>query len=70
MFAPFRDGAPVRVFQAYVPPAAAAILTLTPATCHWPLGECEGDGFRFCGEPRRRGSYCAHHARLARRRSR
>ena len=62
-----RDREPVRVFRAYVPPAALALLTLDAQACHWPLGDIEADGFRFCPARRSTGSYCTAHARLARR---
>lgn len=62
-----RDREPMRAFRAYVPPAALAVLRLDAKACHWPLGDVEGDDFRFCLAERSEGSYCAAHARLARR---
>jgi GcrA cell cycle regulator len=33
--------------------------------CRWPIGEPGTEGFGFCGLTKARGSYCAHHARVA-----
>ena len=57
--------APLSRLRAYVPPAAAALLTLETGACRWPLGEVADATFRFCAAPRKGGSYCALHARLA-----
>ena len=47
--------------------AAAAVAACSPAACRWPLGEVDDEAFRFCGAPRRRGSYCAAHGEVSRR---
>ncbi|MDX7952793.1 GcrA family cell cycle regulator [Lichenihabitans sp. Uapishka_5] len=58
-------------FQPYLPPGAAALRDLPPRGCHWPIGDVEQDGFRFCGAPNRLGRpYCAAHGQLALRRRR
>jgi len=39
---------------------------LTPESCRWPLGHPRDEDFRFCGATKQdKGSYCAHHHRLA-----
>ena len=48
------------------PPGARAVWNAGTRRCRWRLGEVADDGFRFCDEPRARGSYCAAHARLSR----
>ncbi len=51
----------------HFPPAAAAVASLAPRECRWPLGEPADAGFTFCGgSTSPRGSYCAMHARIAR----
>lgn len=62
-----REREAVRVFRVYVPPAALALLTLEADVCHWPLGDVEGEDFRFCLAAQSKGPYCAVHAQLARR---
>lgn len=53
---------------AYLPPAALAVSALSPRACRWPIGEPRSADFAFCGAERlARGSYCARHARVARR---
>ncbi|WP_245501084.1 GcrA family cell cycle regulator [Lichenibacterium minor] len=50
----------------HFPPAAAAVASLAPHECRWPLGEPGDAGFVFCGGTRLpHGSYCAVHARTA-----
>ena len=46
-------------------PAALAVEAVHWSGCRWPIGEVHEDGFRFCNDPRRRGSYCERHRRLA-----
>ena len=46
-------------------PAALAVDALTATNCHWPIGAVLSEGFHFCGKPRERGPYCAHHAAMA-----
>lgn len=51
----------------HFPPAAAAMASLGPRECRWPLGEPAEEDFAFCGGVRLPGgSYCAVHARMAR----
>jgi hypothetical protein len=46
-------------------------LTLTPTAiavadlcgCRWPIGEVGAPDFHFCNAKRRKGSYCAEHAK-------
>ena len=41
------------------------ILTLTEATCRWPVGDPSGDQFYFCGGASEIGQpYCEDHARI------
>lgn len=50
----------------HFPPAAAAVASLAPHECRWPLGEPGDADFVFCGGTRLpHGSYCAVHARTA-----
>ena len=46
-------------------PGARAIETLSARSCRWPLGEVDDEDFRFCGQLRTRGSYCAEHAGMS-----
>ena len=47
-------------------PAAAAVVALSQNSCRWPCGGDPGQpGFRFCGNPIARGSYCKNHRRMA-----
>lgn len=46
-------------------PAARAVFDLSARSCRWPIGEIDQETFRFCNEPRARGSYCPTHARLS-----
>ena len=49
-----------------VPEGGVSILTLTHATCRWPIGHPGEENFYFCGARSKPGQpYCAHHARLA-----
>lgn len=64
---PFRECEPMSPTRAYVPPGAAAVLTLHPSLCRWPLGDVADESFRFCLAPREGKAYCAPHAKLARR---
>lgn len=63
-----RPGSAPRPVGAERRPATAAksqhpILSLTPDTCHWPIGDPKLQGFRFClGATERGRSYCATHA--------
>ena len=42
------------------------ILTLTEATCRWPIGDPAGEDFYFCGgSVHPGGPYCEHHTRVA-----
>ena len=50
----------------YLPPGARAIQATTALGCRWPLGEIDEPDFRFCGAPRRSGSYCPTHRSLSR----
>ncbi len=52
------------VFEA--PEGGVSILTLTHATCRWPIGHPGEENFYFCGARSKTGQpYCEHHARLA-----
>ena len=43
-----------------------AVMSLTPRSCRWPIGEPKTDpDFRFCGAERKRGAYCETHAAIA-----
>lgn len=47
---------------------AAAILTLRPSCCHWPIGDVQSASFRFCCAPKDPASispYCDEHRRVA-----
>lgn len=48
-------------------PGGRAIAALSARSCRWPLGAVADEGFRFCGQPRTRQSYCAAHASMSRR---
>lgn len=50
-----------------LPPGARAVRDVAADECRWPLGEVAEDAFRFCSDPRGRGSYCPRHAALSRR---
>lgn len=42
------------------------ILTLTEATCRWPIGDPSGEEFYFCGGASEIGHpYCEHHSKIA-----
>ncbi len=41
------------------------LMDLREHSCRFPIGEPDADGYRFCGERKARGSYCAYHARIA-----
>ena len=42
------------------------ILTLTEATCRWPIGDPTGEEFYFCGGASEIGQpYCEHHSKIA-----
>jgi GcrA cell cycle regulator len=42
------------------------ILTLTEATCRWPIGDPTGEEFYFCGGASEIGQpYCEHHSGIA-----
>jgi hypothetical protein len=41
-------------------PAAAAVVTLGPNSCHWPIGDPRGN-FCFCGASVVAGAYCERH---------
>ena len=46
--------------------APCALLELTHAKCHWPIGGADARDFSFCGNAVVAGlSYCAGHARMA-----
>src|SRR5262249_25047997 len=45
--------------------AAAAVVALTPETCHWPLGNPQDRDFHFCGDPVVEPPYCQCHRALA-----
>jgi GcrA cell cycle regulator len=48
------------------PEGGVSILTLTTATCRWPLGHPGEEDFRFCGARTRAGQpYCETHSRMA-----
>lgn len=49
-----------------LPPGARAVRDAVANGCRWPLGEVADEAFRFCGQPRVRGSYCGCHAPLSR----
>lgn len=43
-----------------------ALMELTDAVCHWPVGDPRAADFFFCGGKAVTGmSYCAHHCRMA-----
>lgn len=43
-----------------------ALMELTDAVCHWPVGDPRAADFFFCGGKAVTGmSYCAHHCRIA-----
>jgi GcrA cell cycle regulator len=42
------------------------LMELTDATCKWPIGDPQNDGFFFCGGKALQSlPYCAHHSRIA-----
>jgi hypothetical protein len=45
-------------------PAAAAVVALDAKSCHWPLGDPQGD-FCFCADPVVKPPYCEHHRKRA-----
>lgn len=48
------------------PEGGVSILTLTTATCRWPIGHPGEDNFFFCGARTKPGQpYCEAHSRLA-----
>jgi len=57
--------APEQSVPARAPAAALAILALGPASCRWPCGDPEDQGFRFCGGPVVAPPYCEFHRRAA-----
>jgi len=45
---------------------AEKIIALAPGACRWPSGDPRHSaGFRFCGDPIAKGSYCGHHHVMA-----
>ena len=43
-----------------------SILTVDPATCHWPIGDPQQDGFYLCGATTgAQAIYCVHHMEMA-----
>lgn len=66
---PILFSAPIEEVEIEVEPAfraeAVRLMDLRPHHCRFPLGEPDADGYRFCGERKARGSYCAEHARIA-----
>jgi hypothetical protein len=47
------------------PTTAEKVCALTAEACRWPHGAPGQPGFRFCGNPIARGSYCKYHHRMA-----
>ena len=48
------------------PDSGVSILTLTTATCRWPIGHPGEENFFFCGARTKTGQpYCEAHSRLA-----
>ena len=48
------------------PDSGVSILTLTTATCRWPIGHPGEENFFFCGAGTKSGQpYCEAHSRLA-----
>src|SRR5215471_8053846 len=45
-------------------PAAAAVVALDAKSCHWPLGDPQGD-FCFCADPVVEPPYCERHRKQA-----
>jgi hypothetical protein len=45
-------------------PAAAAVVALDAKSCHWPLGDPQGD-FCFCADPVVKPPYCERHRKQA-----
>lgn len=44
------------------------MLTLTVASCRWPIGDPRDADFGFCGRARADGPYCQGHSQMAFRR--
>lgn len=63
--APEPEPAPIQ--ELHIPPGErASILTLSDATCRWPIGDPGAEDFHFCGRsPENAMPYCAYHARIA-----
>jgi len=52
----------LRALAAFEGEGRVAMADVETVHCRWPFGDPETGTFRFCGERRRKGAYCATHA--------